>query len=59
MTRWRRTSPAHADPARLGVGGWSYGAILTNYVIAQDRRLKAAVSGAGASNILAGSGPDG
>jgi len=25
-----------ADPARLGVGGWSYGGILTNYVIAQD-----------------------
>ncbi len=47
-----------ADPARLGVGGWSYGGILTNYVIAQDRRFKAAVSGAGASNILAGYGTD-
>ena len=46
------------DPARLGVGGWSYGGILTNYVIAQDRRFKAAVSGAGASNILAGYGTD-
>jgi dipeptidyl aminopeptidase/acylaminoacyl peptidase len=47
-----------ADPARLGVGGWSYGGILTNYVIAQDRRFKAAVSGASASNILAGYGTD-
>ncbi len=47
-----------ADPARLGVGGWSYGGILTNYVIAQDRRFKAAVSGAGISNVLAGYGTD-
>lgn len=47
-----------ADPARLGVGGWSYGGILTNYVIAQDRRFKAATSGASASNILAGYGTD-
>jgi len=47
-----------ADPDRLGVGGWSYGAILTNYVIAQDRRFKAATSGAGISNVLAGYGTD-
>ena len=39
-----------ADPGRLGVGGRSYGGILTNYVIASDQRFKAAVSGAGASN---------
>ncbi len=47
-----------ADPARLGVGGWSYGGILTNYVIASDTRFKAAVSGASISNILAGYGTD-
>lgn len=47
-----------ADPSRLGIGGWSYGAILTNYTIATDKRFKAAVSGAGASNILAGYGTD-
>lgn len=47
-----------ADPNRLGVEGWSYGGILTNYVIAQDTRFKAAISGAGASNILAGYGTD-
>lgn len=47
-----------ADSTLLGVGGWSYGAILTNYVIAQDTRFKAATSGAGISNILAGYGTD-
>ena len=38
-----------ADPERLGLGGWSYGGILTNYTIATDRRFRAAVSGAGSS----------
>jgi dipeptidyl aminopeptidase/acylaminoacyl peptidase len=38
-----------ADPDRLGIGGWSYGGILTNYTIATDTRFKAAVSGAGSS----------
>jgi dipeptidyl aminopeptidase/acylaminoacyl peptidase len=47
-----------ADPARLGVGGWSYGGMLTNYVIAQDKRFKAATSGASIANILAGYGTD-
>lgn len=47
-----------ADPNRLGVGGWSYGGILTNYTIASDRRFKAATSGASISNILAGYGTD-
>ncbi|WP_218081776.1 alpha/beta hydrolase family protein [Anthocerotibacter panamensis] len=47
-----------ADPERLGVGGWSYGGMLTNYTIAQDPRFKAAVSGASISNILAGYGTD-
>ena len=47
-----------ADPERLGVGGRSYGGILTNYVIASDARFKAAVSGAGASNWAALYGHD-
>ena len=47
-----------ADPARLGVGGWSYGGMLTNYTIAQDTRFKAACSGASMSNIVAGYGTD-
>jgi dipeptidyl aminopeptidase/acylaminoacyl peptidase len=52
------TAQGIADPARLGVGGWSYGGMLTNYTIAQDSRFKAAVSGASISNILAGYGTD-
>jgi dipeptidyl aminopeptidase/acylaminoacyl peptidase len=36
-----------ADPDRLGVGGWSYGGILTDAIIARDHRFKAATSGAG------------
>lgn len=47
-----------ADPARLGVGGWSYGGMLTNYVIASDARFKAATSGASIANIVAGYGTD-
>ena len=35
-----------ADPDRLGVGGWSYGGILTNYVITQTGRFEAAITGA-------------
>ena len=38
-----------ADPNRLGIGGWSYGGISTNYTIASDTRFKAAISGAGSS----------
>jgi dipeptidyl aminopeptidase/acylaminoacyl peptidase len=36
----------YSDPNRLGVGGWSYGGILTNYVITSTDRFKAAMSGA-------------
>ncbi|HJO12055.1 MAG: S9 family peptidase [Gammaproteobacteria bacterium] len=35
-----------ADPDRLGVGGWSYGGILTNYVITKTGRFQGAVTGA-------------
>ncbi len=41
-----------ADPARLGVVGWSYGGILTDYMIASDQRIRAAISGAGVANVL-------
>lgn len=47
-----------ADPDRLGVGGWSYGGISTNYLIASTTRFKAATSGASISNIVAGYGTD-
>jgi dipeptidyl aminopeptidase/acylaminoacyl peptidase len=36
-----------ADPDKLGVGGWSYGGISTNFIITQTTRFKAAISGAG------------
>ena len=36
----------YVDPEKLGVGGWSYGGILTNYVITQTTRFKGAISGA-------------
>ncbi|MAD29250.1 MAG: acylaminoacyl-peptidase [Woeseiaceae bacterium] len=46
------------DEDKLGIGGWSYGSMLTNYVISMDQRFKAATSGAGISNILSGFGND-
>ena len=36
-----------ADPDHLGIGGWSYGGILTDYTSASTDRFKAAISGAG------------
>jgi len=47
-----------AEPDRLGIGGWSYGGLLTNYVIASETRFKAAISGAGSANKLALYGHD-
>jgi dipeptidyl aminopeptidase/acylaminoacyl peptidase len=47
-----------ADPDRLGVGGWSYGGILTDYVIATDTRFKAATSGAGTAFTVSFYGTD-
>jgi dipeptidyl aminopeptidase/acylaminoacyl peptidase len=37
------------DANQLGVGGWSYGGILTDYITAADTRFKAAASGAGSA----------
>ncbi|HEX7831381.1 MAG TPA: S9 family peptidase [Thermoanaerobaculia bacterium] len=47
-----------ADPNRLGIGGWSYGGILTDYTIATDTRFKAAISGAGSALQLSMYGSD-
>ncbi len=47
-----------ADPDRLGIGGWSYGGILTDYTIATDTRFKAATSGAGSALQLSMYGSD-
>lgn len=46
------------DPDRLGVGGWSYGGILTNYVITQTGRFKGAISGASEVLYIANYGHD-
>jgi len=48
----------YADPEKLGVGGWSYGGILTNYVITQTTRFKAAVSGASEALMRSNYGHD-
>jgi len=47
-----------ADADKLGVGGWSYGGILTNYVITQTGRFKGAVSGASEALYRANYGHD-
>lgn len=46
------------DGDRMGVGGWSYGGILTNYVITQSTRFKAASSGASLGLVPANYGHD-
>jgi dipeptidyl aminopeptidase/acylaminoacyl peptidase len=47
-----------ADPDRLGVGGWSYGGISTDFIITQTTRFKAAISGAGESLFITNWGHD-
>ena len=47
-----------ADPDRLGLGGHSYGGILTDQVIARDSRFKGAVSSAGVANTFGSWGVD-
>jgi dipeptidyl aminopeptidase/acylaminoacyl peptidase len=37
-----------ADPNRLAIGGYSYGGYMTNWLLTQTTRFKAAVTGAGA-----------
>ncbi len=54
----RVVSMGIADPDRLGIGGWSYGGILTDYTIASDTRFKAAISGAGSANQISMYGID-
>jgi dipeptidyl aminopeptidase/acylaminoacyl peptidase len=46
------------DADKLGIGGWSYGGILTDYVTATDPRFKAAASGAGSALQLSLYGSD-
>ena len=39
------------DPERLGIGGWSYGGYMASWAITQTNRFKAAVTGAGMSDL--------
>jgi dipeptidyl aminopeptidase/acylaminoacyl peptidase len=48
----------YADPDRLGVGGWSYGGILTDYVITKTQRFKGAITGASEVLYVANYGHD-
>jgi len=47
-----------ADPDHLAIGGYSYGGYLTNWLITQTTRFKAAVTGAGAVEHVANWGND-
>ena len=47
-----------ADPDRLSIGGYSYGGYMTNWLITQTTRFKAAVTGAGAVEHAANWGND-
>jgi len=47
-----------ADPNQLTVGGYSYGGYMTNWLITQTTRFKAAVTGAGAVEHVANWGND-
>jgi len=41
-----------ADPSKLGIGGWSYGGYMAEWAVTQTNDFKAAVSGAGLSNLI-------
>ena len=41
-----------ADPDKLAIGGWSYGGYMAEWAITQTTRFKAAVCGAGLSNLI-------
>ncbi|HVI07210.1 MAG TPA: prolyl oligopeptidase family serine peptidase [Candidatus Binatia bacterium] len=47
-----------ADPNRLTIGGYSYGGFMTNWLITQSPRWKAAVTGAGAVEHVGNWGND-
>jgi dipeptidyl aminopeptidase/acylaminoacyl peptidase len=48
----------YIDAKKLGVGGWSYGGIMTNYTITKTTRFAAATSGAGAVDMFSNFGTD-
>jgi dipeptidyl aminopeptidase/acylaminoacyl peptidase len=40
-----------ADPDRMAVMGWSYGGFMTSWIVTQTARFRAAVVGAGVTNL--------
>ncbi len=48
----------YIDPIRVGIYGWSYGGILTNYAITRTNRFRVAVSGASDSDYFSCYGND-
>ncbi|MGH2449090.1 MAG: prolyl oligopeptidase family serine peptidase, partial [Chloroflexota bacterium] len=44
------------DENRLGIGGWSHGGYLSSWAITQTNRFRAAVVGAGVSNLVSDNG---
>jgi len=42
-----------ADPARLGIGGWSYGGFMSAWAVTHGDRFRAAVVGAGPTDLTA------
>jgi len=41
-----------ADPAKMVVGGWSYGGFMTSWTVTHTDRFKAAVMGAGVTDLF-------
>ena len=41
-----------ADPTKLGIGGWSYGGYMAAWAVTQTSDFKAAVAGAGLSDLI-------
>lgn len=52
-------SHGDADPDRLGIGGWSYGGYMSMWAVTQTTRFKAAVAGAGMSDLASEFGTEG
>ncbi len=48
----------YVDQERLGIYGWSYGGIMTNYAITRTSHFKAAISGAGEADYFSCYGYD-
>ncbi len=51
-------SLGYVDPEKMGVGGWSYGGMMTDFIITKTTRFKAAMSGASEANYFLDYGVD-